>query len=690
MKIWMLLVWFALAWSGLVTAETRFPRGEPLLIEAAPATAVERGALERLQSYATAVTGVPARVVPRARGRAIVWQRRAAGPSPESYAISARAGRVTLAAANGRALRYAVQRLITLSEQTAGGLVIPDVEVTSAPWIPEREWALCPWAPQHVRGAFFNPWADARMDVFRFSTDQLQRYVAMFDAFGYSGVQLLETSYSYGVFGSPEAFQDRQRVLARAARALGANVSLWVWAAEFSSYGWTDAEVVYQPQKGKTAFDDPAVRRGFEKYYDLYARLAPDVDRLIGHFYDPGQLSDRQDVFRYMRLLEQKFKAANPRIKLAIDAWGTGHEYISDLLANGFRDYLVLEMSMPNLYKPGQRERIHEEARKLGVQLGVWGWYTTEYETDQLASMYVNARVLRNFYRQMRDGALRIHPVSYWSEMEAHHLNNLASMYAAGQLLWDPDRDPDALLRELAEGIWGPLAGRKVFEAWRLIEEVRSGDDWETYWWRQPGYRLGTASPETDLDRAQRSIKELEGLRPDPGFVAKFPLPCSPETLVELMLPHLRQIEAYARFRIGFAALANEASALGRDALTRRLADLWRPVPEYGTWVGTFGLPENREIDRQLREFARQHSLATAEPAWQAAQDVDRLWQWIRSRQARIRQEFRFRLRDANEFFWEPDRLQARLEALRSKGVIEEVAPGSYRLADWEFFRALP
>jgi len=33
------------------------------------------------------------------------------------------------------------------------------------------------------------------------------------------------------------------------------------------------------------------------------------------------------------------------------------------------------------------------------------GWYTTEYETDQLASMYVNARVLANFYRQVRDRA---------------------------------------------------------------------------------------------------------------------------------------------------------------------------------------------------------------------------------------------------------------------------------------------
>ena len=219
-------------------------------------------------------------------------------------------------------------------------------------------------------------------------------------------------------------------------------------------------------EPGRSTHDDPRVRRGFEKYYDLYARLAPYIDRLIGHFYDPGQLRDRQDVFRYMRLLEQKFKAKNPRIRMSIDSWAGGAAYLDELVKNGFSGYLLLEMSMPNLFKPGQREAFHQEAKRLGVPIGIWGWYTTEYETDQLASMYVNAKVLANFYRQMRAGAARIQPLTYWSEMEAHHLNNIYSMYAAAQLLWDPQRDPHQILDELTTGIWGRRRAGKFWMRW--------------------------------------------------------------------------------------------------------------------------------------------------------------------------------------------------------------------------------
>jgi len=37
-------------------------------------------------------------------------------------------------------------------------------------------------------------------------------------------------------------------------------------------------------------------------------------------------------------------------------------------------------------------------------------------------------------------------------------------MYAAGQLLWNPDRDTDEILNEIAEGIWGPHNGPQILE----------------------------------------------------------------------------------------------------------------------------------------------------------------------------------------------------------------------------------
>ncbi len=675
-------------------AEVRFPHGKPVHVAATPRSDVERRTLDSLAAYARGVTGVDVKIAGAApRGTPAIRLVRSAGDANQSekYRLLSDGNGVTVEAATGRGLRRGVQRLIMRSLQTNGDLVIPDIDETRSPWIPERQWALCPWTPRDVRGAFVNPWADNRMNLFLFSDEALERYVEMFDWFGFSGVQLLETSYNYGVFGSPEAFQDKERTIARKAKKFGQNVSLWVWAAEFNGFGWTDPDVTYTPAAGRTAFDDPDVRRGFEKYYDQYARLAPDVDLLIGHFYDPGRLKDRKDVFRYMRLLEQKFKAKNPNVKMAIDSWGTGHSYLRELMDNGFSDYLLLEMSMPSFFKPGQRESFHEEAKKLGLRVGVWGWYTTEYETDQLASLYVNAKVLSNFYRQMRDGALRVQPVTYWSEMEAHHLNNIYSMYAAGQLLWDPDRDPHQLLEELTAGIWGPVAGAKVLDAVELIQDVRSGDSWNTYWWTLPTHRMGTENPTRDRDRAAAAIASLEGLHPDAGFVQKIPLPCSPDVLLDLMLPHLRQIRAYAEFRMDLDRLRAQFKAgMARDELARRLAAIWKPIPEYTTWVGTFGLPENRHQERLLRSFAAEAGVALAEPGWVRFRDADRMAQQLQNRQGRQREEFRFRADQLREFYWPTEKIRDRLELLLQIGVIEKVDGTSLRLANWEEYRASP
>jgi hypothetical protein len=612
---------------------------------------------------------------------------------PESFRIdtenSGRNPRITLIGSTDRGLKRAVQKLILKSRQIEGRLEFADMHISETPWIAEREWTICPWVPQYVRGAFVNPFADNRMNIWNYSDQQLADYVAMYDSFGFSGVQLMETSYSYNVFGSPEGFQARQRELAKLAHQNGQSVSLWVWAAEFNGHGWVDPDITYTPKAGQTAFEDLDVRRGFEKYYNLYAKLAPHVDRLIGHFYDPGNLKDRQDVFRYMRLLEEKFKAKNPGIRMAIDSWGVSHDYLKDLIANGFTNYELLEMSMPSLFKPGQRESFHEEAKRLGLKLGVWGWYTTEYETDQLASMYVNARVLQTFYRQMRDGALRTYPVAYWSEMEAHHLNNIYSMYAASQLLWNPDRDTNEILGELIEGIWGPKNGPDVLEAIQLIQDVRSGPGWETYWWTLPGYRPQTGNPTEDLKRVEAIISNLEQMKTDAAFVPKFPLPFSPDVFIRLMLPHLRQIRDFNRFRIDLAELQRALrEGLSKQEGSRRLSAIWQPIPDYDTWIGTFGQPEERLQNKMILKVADEAGLKVEEPAWLRARDASRLLQKIQFMQRAQRNELVFKSRPLNEFFWPVPRFQARLEQLLRDGSIEKVGEDAYRLVNWRQFAA--
>jgi len=687
-------------------AGVRFPKGEASYIVATRKSELDRRVTGMLEEYLEQVLGKRAQVVATlgsvpSDARCIVLSNRGetnplhlTPPAGHDEGFALQTGElngrpVVVAAANSdRGLKRAVQRLILKSHQRPAGLEVPDLAVSETPWIPEREYALCPWVPQQVRGAFVNPFADNRMNIWLYEDEQLARYVEMFDWFGYSGVQLMETAYSYSVFGSPEAFQGRQRTYARLAKENGQAVSLWVWAAEFNGYGWIDPAVVYTPAPGKSGFEDPNVRQGFEKYYDHYAELAPFVDRLIGHFYDPGNLKDQKDVFSYMRLLERKFRQKNPGVKLAVDSWAAGADYLQKLVDNGFGNYLLLEMSMPHLFKPGQRERFHDEARRLGLNIGVWGWYTAEYETDQLASMYVNGKVLKEFYLQIRDGVARTHPLQYWSEMEAHHLNNIYSMYVAGQLLWNPEFDPDELLVEVTEGIWGPNNGHQVFKALKLIEDTRSGPSWKTYWWTLPEHRLGTGDPVSDVHRAKSILNSLQALRIDSAFVPKFPLPVSPDTLVELMLPHLRQMLAFAEFRVELDEIRARAKAgASKTELEQLAAAAWKPIPEYGTWIGTFGQIELRRQDMLLRKLAEEFELSISDPGWLRDQEAQRLLQKLQNLQRARRGEWLFRKnRQLNEFYWPEAKFEDRFKKLISDGWVQSAGHESYRLTNWQHY----
>ena len=666
-----------------------------------------RASVARLTDYMGRVLAVPVRVVgslqsvPANAPAVVVLAGDAAsepglpklGPSPESFSLTTRKKDghpvVVVHAATEAGLPFAVQRLILRSRQESEGLVIPDIESTvESPWIERRQWTVCPWTPHLVRGVFVNPYADRRMDIHSYGPEQLNDYVAMMGSFGFNGCQLMETCYNYAVFGSVQADQEWQRMLIERVRENGQAASLWVWAAQFSGFGWVDPEFAQVAVPAKGAFEDPATRRVFEKYYDHYAALCPHVQRLFAHFYDPGCLADKEDVFKYLRLLETKAKAKNPDIDMGIDFWAADPDYLNSIVDHGFKDYLLLELSFPQAYPGTKRQQLHEQARKLGVRLGIWGWYTTEYETDQLASMYVNAQVLKSVYQEIKRGAQSVYPITYWSEMEATHLVNIFSMYASAQLLWNPDRDPHDILNEIVAGIWGPTNGPAVLAAVELIQDVRSGPTWDTFWWRRPGYRLGTDHPQEDLARATASLAALGKMKSDPSFVPKFPLPSAPQVFVDLMLPHLEQIRQFAEFRVKLDEIRQAARAgATTDALEVMLSKAWQPIPEYNTWVGTFGTPELRAQKQMVSQLAKELKLKVRDPAWLVFQEADRVLQHLQRLQGQAVGPKVFRLREATgQFFWSPERAADRVESLVAEGVLERAGTDGFRLANWRDF----
>lgn len=685
-----------------------FSRGSSAYIVAGSKTPLAKKIVGRLSDYISSVTHKPAIIVSSidkvpSKNSVIILssgssasQKNAPNTSPEAFTITTKNinghKAIVVNGVTDLAIKQGVQRVIIKSQQLPNSLFIPELNVSEAPWIPQREWTLCPWSPDQPRGVFTNPNADKRINVWLYSDQQIKDYVDMFNSFGFSGCQLMETVANYSILGSAEAARGRLKSFANSVKQNGQDVTLWVWAAQFNGYGWTDNSVTYTPQKGLTAFTDPKVRVSFEKYYKGYTEMAPYTDMLMTHFYDPGSLKDRADVFSYMRLLHNKFKAINPKVKLGVDFWASDSDsaYMKQLIDNGFGDALLLESGMPHLYPPGKREALHNHAKQQDIKMGIWGWHTVERESDQFPKMHVNARVLSSFYKQIQSGVDKIQHIQYWSEMEAYHLSNIFSMYASAQLLWNPNRDPDELLQEISEGIWGTENGVKVLKALKLIQDIRSGPTWDTYWsnkGRMP-YTFGTDNPAVDKQRANDVLNDLVELKTDTSFVPKFPLPFQPSVFIEIILPNIRQIQAFADFRLQERTI-REASkkGLSKDELTKLAVEAWKPIPEYNTWVGTFGQAEARAQEAMMRQLAKDLNIKVNPPAWLIHRDADRYLQRIQTLQKRSVKPVRFKFDDAigrGEFYWSLDKIQETINALVETGSLVKFEDNTYQLANLE------
>jgi hypothetical protein len=696
------------------TGIVQFVIGKPAYIVAVPKTALEKRITERLFVYLEKVLGTPPRIVSDIRlvpgkmpaiilssDQGLAVSNNVPKNSPEAFALVTKviaSHPVTIASGYTElGLKRAVQRLILKSEQREPGLIISDLHLSESPWIPKREWTFPNWTPQFARGVFQNPNADLRPNIWLYGDQQLSNYIEMLDWFGFSGGQFGGSTYGYAINGSREAYRDRLLKIAKALRSNGQNVTYRVWAAQFNGFGWVDPEVTYAPAPGNTAFNDSKVRATFEKQYNSFAEMAPYVDLLIAQYYDPGQLKNHADVFNYMHLLIDKFRAKKPDVQLGItfwsaDSWKEGAEagFMNELIKNNFSDALLLENTMPHTYMPGEREGLHEEAKRRNLKMGVWGWHTIERETDQNPNMTVNTQVLSQVYRQIRDTAYKIYPLSYWSELEAYHLNNIFSIYSAGQLLWNPDRDPDEILREISEGIWGPLNGAKVLKAVKLIQDTRSGSTWNTYWKGRPGHVLGTEDPQNDFDRAGNVLLDLQSMKTDPRFVPKFPLPFPPATFIELMTPHIRQIKAFAEFRIKEKQIREAANkGISKVELTRLANEAWKPVPEYNTWIGTFGQAEFRAQQMMMDQLAKDLDITITAPLWTLYRDADRYLQKIQTLQKRSSQVVKFKPGDTigrSEFYWPAEKVRKYLQLLVEKGSMEKIDEDTYQLKNWEDF----
>ncbi|MGN0401868.1 MAG: hypothetical protein ACI4HQ_06355 [Acetatifactor sp.] len=508
---------------------------------------------------------------------------------------------------------------------------IPGQVAEKTPWIEEREPIVTLWNINWSRGTYMDSAVSVKNNILYFTEDQLYEYVKMMKFCGFTGIQVTDMCSAWAGLGSWEAVHEKLRILAEAAHSLDMKFTLWVWGAEFADCGWVDNTVVYRDgSEGKYSYESEEALATFEKYYDIYADLADCCDRVIGHYYDPGNLYTAEEIAFYAKMLRDKFLAINPDIDFGVSCWVDAYD------KQVYVDVLGTDIT---LYENGYHQNPGNEyanfrvqVAKLGCRAGTWAWNTCEMEIDQLAAMHFNMDFIRSVYDTARMYDSVIKP-TYWSEMDSYHVLNVFSLYCAAQMLIDPDISDE----ELFEGISYATVGEQYADSFAdmldIIQDARTGSSAETYFWNRDKHIL--KSPEYPaeelLERCNRNIPVLQEMI-DSGLESNtLPLPISLQDVLRMMLPHLEQIRSYAEFRIGLAELEEDyAGGLDSESVAMRIQQLSDPIDNYNCIIGAWGQIEARAQHEMIAAFCEKAGVDVPEdPAFHAERKIRIYMQFV-------------------------------------------------------------
>ena len=479
---------------------------------------------------------------------------------------------------------------------------VPEEVCVVEPWIEEREAIVTLWNVNYSRGAYLNADVSLKNNLIDYSEEQLYEYVKMLKYCGFTGIQVTEMCSTWAGVGSYEASHAKIRMMADAAHSLDMKFTMWVWGAEFADCGWIDRDEVYSGVDGNFSYDNPEAVAFFEKNYDIYASLADCCDRVIGHYYDPGNLYTAEEIAFYAKMLKDKVHAVNPDIDFGISCWVDVYDKAVFIETLG-NDVTLYECGYHS--KESDYESFRSAINAYGCRMGTWAWNTCEMEIDQLAQMNFNLEIIRSVYQTARKYDEIAKP-SYWSEMDSYHVLNVFSLYCAGQLLIDPDTESEVIYDGIATAAVGPEYAYDFAEMLSIIQDARSGYSWDTYFWSNDNYILKSDSYEAELikTRCDNVLPILDEMIESGMDSYTLPLPISLQDVLQLMRPHLVQIRDYAQFRIDLAQLKSDyAEGMAKEDVEKRLYEISTPISNYNCVIGAWGQIEARAQYEMVLEF---------------------------------------------------------------------------------------
>ena len=409
------------------------------------------------------------------------------------------------------------------------------------------------------------------------SEEHLRRHLEMLKAFGFNSIQV-GANPIMALYGGadPKVWRRHLIAMCRMAHEMGMTVSQCIWGSAVSDQQNNQWDFSCRAMD----WHQPADRLRLEAWYRDHAELAPDVDRVITHWGDPGGSANKQcDIGTAIEMhnaILKIFRAVNPKIRGAFSLWSfdwdepswPGFVGVGSFAANPAldpnRDFALGPSSglavgigvVPySVLKPADLDAITASGRRVGV----WGWYITDDEIEP--SMHVRTSLLQNYFRNL---PAKTHTALAWHSVDDNCAGlNMQNLYVAGHLMRDPTLDAQKLLDEFVRGLVGESNAAAVAAGLRAIEQTRTRSRCYDYCAEDsttpdvtrkdlnPRLTLPKDWLDTSIATVNAAIEGLKTVHLAPGFRTAWPVTMEPADYVDELKVHLEAIQKMLGFLKG-------------------------------------------------------------------------------------------------------------------------------------------